>query len=98
MGLPRIHGELLVPGIKIAASTVWEILRDAGIDPGPQRTSDSAARVTRAGRNLAMDLEDAGRTARYLIRDRDGKFPILFDTILADTGIEVVHSGVQMPA
>lgn len=35
----RIHGELLVLGVKIAASTVWQILKDAGIDPAPQRTS-----------------------------------------------------------
>jgi putative transposase len=26
-GYRRIHGELLVPGIKVAASTVWEILQ-----------------------------------------------------------------------
>jgi putative transposase len=32
-----------------------------------------------------------------LIRDRDGKFPDLFDTVLKDAGIEVVLSGVQMP-
>ena len=44
-----------------------------------------------------MDLEDAGSRARFLIRDRDGKFPGLFDAILADAGIEVVLSGVQMP-
>jgi putative transposase len=35
--------------------------------------------------------------ARFLIRDRDGKFPGLFDAILADAGIETVLSGVQMP-
>ncbi len=29
-GYRRIHGEFLVLGIKIAASTVWQILRDAG--------------------------------------------------------------------
>jgi putative transposase len=44
-----------------------------------------------------MDLDDAGCTARYLIRDRDGKFPALFDAILADAGIRVVLSGVRMP-
>jgi transposase InsO family protein len=44
-----------------------------------------------------MDLEDAGCRARFLIRDRDGKFPALFDAILADAGIEVVLSGVRMP-
>ena len=44
-----------------------------------------------------MDLEDAGSRARFLIRDRDGKFPGLFDAVLQDAGIEVVLSGVQMP-
>jgi putative transposase len=44
-----------------------------------------------------MDLEDAGCRARFLIRDRDGKFPGLFDVILADAAIDVVRSGVRMP-
>jgi putative transposase len=44
-----------------------------------------------------MDLQDAGSTARYLIRDRDGKFPTQFDAVLANSGIEVVRSGVRMP-
>ena len=44
-----------------------------------------------------MNLEDAGSRARFMIRDRDGKFPCLFDAILADAGIETVLSGVQMP-
>src|SRR5258705_9973258 len=38
-GYRRLHGELLVLGVKVAASTVWEILRDAGIDPAPERSS-----------------------------------------------------------
>src|SRR5439155_23264976 len=38
-GYRRIHGELLVLGVKVAASTVWEILREAGIDPAPDRSS-----------------------------------------------------------
>jgi putative transposase len=125
-GYRRIHGELLVLGIKTAASTVWEILHDAGIDPAPERTSTTwadflrsqadallacdffetvtmtgvhlfvlaviehasrriqilgatahptAAWVVQAARNLVMDLEDTGNRARFLIRDRDGKFP-----------------------
>jgi transposase InsO family protein len=44
-----------------------------------------------------MDLDDADRRARFLIRDRDGKFPSLLDVILTDAGIRVVLSGVQMP-
>jgi putative transposase len=147
-GYRRIHGELLVLGIKVAASTVWEILKDAGINPAPERSSQTwaaflrsqanailaadffetvtltghqvyvlaiiehaarrvrvlgatahptAAWVTQAARNLAMDLQDAGCRARFLIRDRDGKYPALFDAILADTGIRVVLSGVRIP-
>jgi putative transposase len=148
-GYRRIHGELLVLGIKVAASTVWEIIKDAGIDPAPQRSSQTwatflrtqaeailaadffetvtltgkpmyvlaviehatrrvrilgatahptAAWVTQAVRNLAMDLSDAGSRARFLIRDRDGKYSAMFDMILADTGIKVVLSGVRVPA
>ncbi|MGH3410017.1 MAG: hypothetical protein ACRDRJ_47115, partial [Streptosporangiaceae bacterium] len=147
-GYRRIHGELLVLEIKVAASTVWEILREAGIDPAPGRASSTwadflrsqadallacdfletitlagarlhvfaviehasrririlgatahptASWVTQAAKNLVMDLQDAGCRARFLIRDRDGKYPALFDAILADAGIQVVLSGVQMP-
>jgi hypothetical protein len=53
--------------------------------------------VTQAAKNLVMDLEDARCQARFLIRDRDGKFPSLFDAVLAYAGIEVVLSGVRMP-
>ena len=37
-GYRRIHGELAELGVKVAASTVWEILRASGIDPAPRRT------------------------------------------------------------
>jgi len=147
-GYRRVHGELLVLGVKVAASTVWEILHEAGIDPAPERGSatwagflrsqaeallacdffetvtlsgtrlyvlaviehasrririlgatvhPTASWVAQAARNLVMDLEDDGCWARFLIRDRDGKFPGLFDAILADAGIDVVRSGVRMP-
>jgi transposase len=36
-GYRRIHGELAGLGVKIAASTVREILKNAGIDPTPRR-------------------------------------------------------------
>jgi putative transposase len=139
---------LLVLGVKVAASTVWEILKDAGIPPAPERATTTwsdflrsqadallacdffetvtlsgarldvfaviehanrririlgttahptASWVAQAAKNLVMDLEDAGCRAGYMIRDRDGKFPALFDAILKDSGIEVVLTGVRMP-
>jgi putative transposase len=36
-GYRRIHGELAGPGYAVAPSTVWQILKDAGIDPAPRR-------------------------------------------------------------
>ena len=36
-GYPRIHGELAKLGVTVAAYTVYEILRSAGIDPAPRR-------------------------------------------------------------
>ncbi len=47
-GYRRLHGELLVLGVKVAASTVWEILKDAGIDPAPERNSSTWADFLRS--------------------------------------------------
>ncbi len=60
-GYRRIHGELLVLGIKIAASTVWEILHQAGIDPAPERTSTTWGSFLRSQADalLACDFFEA---------------------------------------
>ena len=34
----RIHGELAGLGVRVSAPAVWEILKDAGIDPAPRRS------------------------------------------------------------
>jgi transposase InsO family protein len=149
-GYRRIHGELALLGVAVAASTVWEILNTAGIEPSPQRASVTWAAflrsqaeailamdfietitltgqrqyilvaihhatrrvrvlgvtthpmhvwVTQAVRNLLLGLEDAGSLARvrFLIRDRDGKYPVLIDEILAGAGITTVLTGVRAP-
>ncbi|WP_345564573.1 integrase core domain-containing protein [Nonomuraea rosea] len=147
-GYRRVHGELTTLGIKVAPSTVWEILKQAGVDPAPERASTTwadflrsqadallaadfietitlngqrqyilaviehatrrvrvlgttahprASWVIQAIRNLVMDLDDAGCRARFLIHDRDGKFPALMDEILAEAGITTVLTGIRMP-
>ncbi|MFC5204095.1 integrase core domain-containing protein [Streptomyces kaempferi] len=53
--------------------------------------------VTQVARNLAMDVQDTGAKIKYLIRDRDVRYPAGFDAVLADEGIEVVRTGVRMP-
>jgi transposase InsO family protein len=40
-GYRRIHGELAGLGHKLAPSTVWQILKDAGIDPAPARSGET---------------------------------------------------------
>lgn len=149
-GYRRIHGELVLLGIAIAASTVWEILKTEGIDPAPHRATvawttflrsqaeailamdfietvtltgqrqyilaaihhasrrvrvlgttahPTHAWVTQAVRNLLMDLEDTGHVpqVRFLIRDRDGKYPALIDEILSTAGIATMLTGVRIP-
>lgn len=51
-GYRRIHGhgELLVLGVQVAASTVWEILKEAGIDPVPERGSSTWTAFLRSQR------------------------------------------------
>jgi putative transposase len=42
-GYRRIQGELVGLGVKLAASTVWSILKKAGIEPAPKRMQTSWA-------------------------------------------------------
>jgi putative transposase len=78
----RVHGELAALGIKVAASTVWQILKDAGIDPAPRRNGPGWPEFLRSQalgilaldfftRNLLMDLEDAGTRAKFAVRRHD---------------------------
>lgn len=46
-GYRRIHGELAGLGIRVAPSTVWEILTRAGIPPAPRRAGPTWAQFLR---------------------------------------------------
>jgi len=54
-GYRRIQGELVGLGIALAASTVWTILREAGIEPAPRRFDSSWSEFLR--RQAASILE-----------------------------------------
>jgi transposase len=47
-GYRRIHGELARLGVTIAASTIWTVFKNAGIDPAPGRNSASWTTFPRA--------------------------------------------------
>ncbi|GAA2215665.1 hypothetical protein GCM10009850_111330 [Nonomuraea monospora] len=147
-GYRRVHGELAMLGIKVAPSTVWEILKQAGLDPAPERVSTTWADFLRSqadallasdssrpslsagnastswrshrthhqtrprarhhrspecepghpgGQGLVMDLDLAGCRVRFLIRDRDGKFPAHMNEVLAEGGIKTVLAGIRIP-
>ena len=51
-GYRRVHGELLTLGVKVAASTVWEILREAGIDPAPDRAATTWTQISSVRRPM----------------------------------------------
>jgi putative transposase len=47
-GYRRIHGEPAGLGVKVAASTVWEILKASGIDPAWRRTGPTWSQFLRS--------------------------------------------------
>jgi transposase InsO family protein len=61
-GYRRIHGGLAGLGVKVAASTAWEILTKAGIDPAPRRTGPTWPQFLRSQAEaiLACDFFTVG--------------------------------------
>ncbi|WP_423835752.1 hypothetical protein [Streptomyces longhuiensis] len=57
-GYRALYRELIVLGVEVAASTVWEILKEAGMNPTPKRASSTWATFLRSQADalLACDL------------------------------------------
>src|ERR1039457_6921223 len=57
-GYRRIHGEMAGLGVKVAASTVWEILKTSGMGPAPRRAGPTWSQFLRSQAQaiLACDL------------------------------------------
>ena len=76
-GYRRVHGELAALGVTVAPSTVWQILKDAGIDPAPRRDGPGWAEFLRSQAQaiLALDFTaDQARLGKAIGADlREGK-------------------------
>jgi len=53
------------------------------------------AGVTQQARNLA--IEDRLEGVRFLIRDRDSKYPWSFDEVLRSEGVRIIRSPIRAP-
>jgi len=72
-------------GIKLAASTIWTILKDAGIEPSPRRQEQSSAEFLR--NQAASILECDFLTVDTLFLKR---FYVLFFIELATRRVHIV--------
>jgi putative transposase len=70
-GYRRIHGELHQLGHRVAASSVWKILRAAGIEPTPNRTGPSWAQFIRGQADAVVATDfftvDTALLRRYYV-------------------------------
>jgi transposase InsO family protein len=57
----------------------------------------TGAWVAQQARNLLMDLDRRAAGLRFLLRDRDSKFPAAFDAVFTAKGIHVLKSPPQAP-
>ena len=60
-------------------------------------SNPNTAWMLQQARNLLMELDDRQRQARFLIHDRDAKFPRAVDVLLASEKIKVIRTPVRAP-
>ena len=103
-GHRRIHGELTKLGVTVAPSTVWEILRAAGIDPAPRRSGTTWRQFlhAQAAGIVAVDFLHVDTVLlfediKFLIRDRGSNFTRSFDAVFQATGARILRTAVHAP-
>lgn len=53
--------------------------------------------VTQQARQLVWKLQEEGRAMRFLVHDRDAKFPAAFDVVFASEGVKVILTPYRAP-
>lgn len=102
----RAHGESMLACDFFTVDTVWlqRLYVLVFLSVGSRRveylactSKPNTAWMLQQARNLLMELDDRGRHVRFLIHDRDAKFPRAFDALLANDGIKVIRTPVRAP-
>jgi putative transposase len=53
--------------------------------------------VVQQARNLAWKVQDGALRAKFLLRDRDSKFPAAFDEVFKSEGVEIIRLPYRRP-
>lgn len=102
----RAHGESILACDFFTVDTIWlrRIYVLAFLSVGSRQieyvactNKPNTAWTLQQARNLLMDLDDRGRQVRFLIHDRDAKFPRAFDALLEGASIKVIRTPIQAP-
>jgi putative transposase len=102
----RAQGESILACDFFTVDTVWlrRLYVLAFISIGSRRieyfavtSKPDTAWMLQQARNLLMQLDDHNRPVRFLIHDRDAKFPRAFDALLESDRIKVILTPVQAP-
>ena len=102
----RAHGETILACDFFSVDTVWLrrlyvlvflSISSRRIEYVACTSNPGTAWMMQQARNLLMDLDDRGRSPRFLIHDRDTKFAAAFDAIFSGEDITVIRTPVQAP-
>jgi putative transposase len=102
----RAHGESILACDFFTVDTVWlrRLYVLAFLSIGSRRieyvavtSKPATAWMLQQARNLLMTLDDPDRQVRFLIHDRDAKFPRAFDALLESENIKVIRTPVKAP-
>jgi putative transposase len=102
----RAHGESMLACDFFTVDTVWlrRLYVLAFVSIGSRRieyfaitSRPDTAWMLQQARNLLMELDDRDRQVRFLIHDRDAKFPRTFDALLESDGIKIIRTPLRAP-